>query len=56
MRLFPREVVLTVQTLFELHALSEILTTAMGQAVPDGPLDLRAYTTGLAGRGAPGRP
>lgn len=42
-RLFPREVVLTVQTLGELHALSERLDTAMGRSVPDGPVDLAAY-------------
>lgn len=42
-RLFPREVVLTVQTLGELHALSETLDTAMGKAVPDGPVDLPGY-------------
>ena len=42
-RLFPREVVLTVQTLGELHALSEMLDTAMGEAVPDGPVDLAGY-------------
>jgi hypothetical protein len=42
-RLFPREVVLTVQTLGELHALSEELDTAMGRAVPAGPVDLAGY-------------
>ena len=42
-RLFPREVVLTVQTLGELHALSETLDTAMGEAVPDGPVGLAGY-------------
>ncbi len=42
-RLFPQEVVLTVQTLGELHALSETLDTAMGEAVPGAPVDLAAY-------------
>lgn len=42
-RLFPREVVATVQTLGELHALSEELDTAMGHAVPPGQVDLAAY-------------
>jgi hypothetical protein len=42
-RLFPQEVVLTVQTLGELHALSETLDTAMGRIVPGGALDLAAY-------------
>jgi hypothetical protein len=42
-RLFPQEVVLTVHTLGELHALSERLDTAMGRCVPDGPVDLAAY-------------
>jgi hypothetical protein len=42
-RLFPREVVLTVQTLGELHALSETLDTAMGRVVPEVPIDLAAY-------------
>jgi hypothetical protein len=52
-RLFPREVVLTVQTLFELHALSEILDSAMGQAVSDGALDLRGYTAAWQAVGRP---
>jgi hypothetical protein len=43
-RLFPQEVVLTVQTLGELHALSETLDTAMGEAVPSGTVDLAGYT------------
>ena len=52
-RLFPREVVLTVQTLGELHALSETLDTAMGRAVPDGPVDLRAYVAAWQSVGRP---
>jgi hypothetical protein len=42
-RLFPREVVLTVQTLGELHALSETLDTAMGRVVGAEEIDLAAY-------------
>jgi hypothetical protein len=52
-RLFPREVVLTVQTLGELHALSEELDTAMGRVVPPGPVDLAGY---IAAWQAVGRP
>ena len=52
-RLFPREVVLTVQTLGELHALSEELDTAMGRAVPPGAVDLAGY---IAAWQAVGRP
>lgn len=42
-RLFPQEVVLTVRTLGELHALSEELDTEMGRAVPLPPVDLAVY-------------
>lgn len=42
-RLFPQEVVRTVHTLGELHALSEALDTEMGRVVPAGALDLQAY-------------
>jgi hypothetical protein len=42
-RLFPREVVLTVQTLGELHALSESLDTAVGEAVQGVQVDLAGY-------------
>jgi len=42
-RLFPHEVVATVQTLGELHALSEELDTQMGLAVPTAPVALPAY-------------
>jgi hypothetical protein len=52
-RLFPREVVMTVQTLGELHALSETLDTAMGRVVPPGPVDLAGY---IAAWQAVGRP
>ena len=52
-RLFPREVVLTVQTLGELHALSETLDTAMGRVVPPGELDLAAYAAAWRQVGRP---
>ena len=42
-RLFPQEVVLTVHTLGELHALSEVLDSEMGLIVPRLPVDLDAY-------------
>ena len=42
-RLFPNEVVHTVQTMGELHALSEELDTAMGSVVPNGPLSAAQY-------------
>ena len=42
-RLFPKEVVLTVQTLGELHALSEALDTQMGLCVGAAPVELPAY-------------
>jgi hypothetical protein len=52
-RLFPKEVVLTVQTLGQLHALSESLDTAMGRAVPDGLVDLSGYTAAWQQVGRP---
>ena len=52
-RLFPREVVQTVQTLGELHALSEELDSAMGGAVPAGPVDLAGYTAAWQAVGRP---
>lgn len=43
-RLFPQEIVETVDTLARLHALSEALDTAMGRALPGGSaLDSAAY-------------
>jgi len=42
-RLFPREIVGTVRTLAELHALSERLDTAMGTALSVATLDERIY-------------
>lgn len=52
-RLFPHEVVLTVKTLGELHALSETLDTAMGRVVPDGPVALPGYTRAWQAVGRP---
>ena len=42
-RLFPHELVLTVQTLGELHALSESLDTDMGRRLGAQAVDLAAY-------------
>jgi hypothetical protein len=42
-RLFPRDIVLTVKALAELHALSEVLDTAMGAVLEGRPLDASAY-------------
>jgi len=42
-RLFPREIVGTVAELGELHALSEALDTAMGQALVSPKLDATGY-------------
>jgi hypothetical protein len=52
-RLFPHEVVLTVQTLGELHALSETLDTAMGRCVPARPLSLADYAAAWQAVGRP---
>ncbi len=52
-RLFPHEVVLTVQTLSELHALSETLDTAMAEVVPPGPLDAATYKAAWQAVGRP---
>ncbi len=42
-RLFPREIVLTVLTLGQLHALSEQLDSAMGQVLPGAAIDGICY-------------
>jgi hypothetical protein len=42
-RLFPPDIVRTVLSLAELHALSEQLDSAMGSLVPDGALAASAY-------------
>ena len=52
-RLFPQDVVLTVHTLGELHALSETLDTAMGRVVPPGPVGLAAYAAAWQQVGRP---
>lgn len=52
-RLFPHEVVLTVLTLGQLHALSEELDTAMGRLVPAGALTLADYVAAWQTVGRP---
>jgi hypothetical protein len=52
-RLFPHEVVLTVQTLGELHALSETLDTAMARVMQPGPVGLVAYAAAWQAVGRP---
>jgi hypothetical protein len=52
-RLFPHEVVLTVLTLGQLHALSEELDTAMGRLVPAGALTLPDYVAAWRAVGRP---
>jgi hypothetical protein len=42
-KLFPQEIVATVHTLAELHALSEVLDTAMGEAHPGKELVANSY-------------
>lgn len=42
-RLFPEEIVATVATVAELHALSETLDTAAAEALDDAPIDAEAY-------------
>jgi len=42
-RLFPREIVQTVETLSRLHALSESLDTEMGSRLVSAPIDADAY-------------
>lgn len=55
-RLFPAEVVDTVQALAALHALSERFDTAMGRALASPDVDARAYATAWQRCGdAPGR-
>lgn len=42
-RLFPREVVVTVLSLVRLHALTEELDSAMGDSLRGGPIDRHGY-------------
>jgi hypothetical protein len=42
-RLFPTDIVVTVESLAVLHALSESLDSAMGRSLGDGPIDAPAY-------------
>jgi hypothetical protein len=53
-RIFPAELVQTVTTLGELHALSETLDTAMGRVVgPARPIDLPTYAAAWRAVGRP---
>lgn len=52
-RLFPDEVVQTVEELSELHALSEQLDTAMAQWLPDTPWDAPQYVEAWQAVGQP---
>lgn len=52
-RLFPQELVHTVQSLAELHDLSETLDTAMARAVAPGPLDDASYKAAWQAVGRP---
>jgi hypothetical protein len=55
-RLFPAEVVGTVQVLAALHALSEQLDSRMGRLVSEGPIDATGYAKAWQQCGdAPGR-
>lgn len=42
-RMFPHEIVLTVKALAELHGLSEVLDSATGRALPEGPVSVHSY-------------
>jgi hypothetical protein len=42
-RMFPHEIVLTVKALAELHGLSEVLDSATGEALPEGPTSAQRY-------------
>jgi hypothetical protein len=53
-RLFPQELVHTVQSLGELHALSESLDTAMARAVAPGPVGDASYKAAWQAVGRPG--
>lgn len=50
-RLFPQEIVGTVASLAELHALSEALDTEMGRALVAEPLDAARYRAAWQGTG-----
>jgi len=52
-RLFPQEVVTTVDALAELHALSESLDSAMGRTLPDERIDAPAYRQAWQAVGRP---
>lgn len=52
-RLFPTDIVVTVESLAALHALSESLDSAMGRAVGEPPLAAPAYATAWQRVGRP---
>lgn len=52
-RMFPREIVGTVEALAALHALSEQLDSAMAAALPASPLDHAAYAEAWRAVGQP---
>jgi hypothetical protein len=52
-RLFPQEVVHTVHTLAELHALSEALDTDLARALAPGPVDAASYRAAWQAVGRP---
>ena len=54
-RLFPQEIVVTVDALARLHALSEQLDTAMARQLADSPLDAAGYVLAWQATGQPDR-
>jgi len=52
-KLFPEEVIQTVQTLAELHALSEVLDSTMGARLESPRLDARRYIQAWQATGQP---
>lgn len=52
-RLFPAEVVGTVETLAELHALSERFDSAMARMLPDAPVEASSYVRAWQACGDP---
>src|SRR5438270_5301061 len=53
MRVFPQEIVATVHTLAQLHALSEALDTDTASHLADGPADARSYVRAWQATGRP---
>lgn len=52
-RLFPTDIVVTVESLAALHALSESLDSAMGRSLGDEPIDAPAYAGAWQSVGRP---